>query len=215
MNPFTLFKLIQFDTQLDKHLEKIIFTFYLSFGTDEAKMINREISGLHALKNKLLIESRNQNLDDLTLWRFYVVSRNELSNLQYYNWKYGGSIKYHIYYDIAIILLQSNIYIDKDKNEKEIRQQHLISFRGILDNLFKSKQTELFHIPNNIGTPTALVMRDHIQIFTLHHKKALNDSLWRLRIRINWGAENKLCDMSDVCSNSVYSELVNAYNQTG
>jgi hypothetical protein len=70
-------------------------------------------------------------------------------------------------------------------------------------------------IPNNVGTPSALVMRDHIQIFTLHRKKDLNEysSLWKLRIMMNWGSENKLCDMRDVCSESVYSDLVSAYNK--
>ena len=72
---------------------KIIFTFYLSFGTDEAKLIRQEITSLDAFKVNLLIES-NLQLDDLTLWRFYSLSCGEYSRLQYYNWNYGGSMKY-------------------------------------------------------------------------------------------------------------------------
>ena len=211
MNPFTLFKLIQLDSKLDRHLAKIILTFYLSFGTVEAKLINHEISSLRAFKLNLFIENMSQNQDDLTLWRFYILSREESSRLQYYNWKYGSSMKYHIDYDIAIILLQSEI-----NNENEnLQKQHLSRFRVILDDVFKSKQSELSRVHNNIGTPSALVMRDHIQIFTLHRQKDIHEysSLWRLRIMLNWGVQNKLCDMRDVCSNSVYSDLINAYNE--
>jgi hypothetical protein len=217
MNPFTLFKLIKLDSKLDRHLEKIIFTFYLSFGTAETKLIRQEITSLHAFNDNLLIESNYSQLDDLTLWRFYSLSRGEYSRLQYYNWKYGSSMKYHIYYDIAIILLQSEINKEKEKEkEKENendKKQYLLQYRGILNDVFKTNQLELSRVPNNIGTPSALAMRDHIQIFTWHRKKNINDSLWRLRIMMNWGVQNKLCDMRDVCSQTVYSDLINAYNE--
>ena len=209
MNPFTLFKLIQFDSKLDRHLAKIIFTFYLSFGTVEAKLIRQEIVSLHAFKDNLLIQVKNPTQDDLTLWRFYILTREESSQLQYYNWKYGGSMKYNIYYDIAIILLQSDIL----KENENIKKQYLSQYRGILNDVFKTSQIELSRVPNNIGTPSALVMRDHIQIFTWHRKNNVNNSLWRLRIMLNWGVQHKLCDMRDVCSNSVYSDLINAYNE--
>lgn len=213
MNPFTLFKLIQLDSKLDKHLAKIIFTFYLSFGTAETKLIRQEMASLHAFKINLLIENKSPNLDELTLWRFYSLSRGEYPHLQYYNWKYGGSMKYHIYYDIAIILLQSNIYIKNENENENIKKQYLSQYRGILNDVFKTNQLELSRVPNNIGTSSALAMRDHIQIFTWHRKNNVNNSLWRLRIMLNWGVQNKLCDMRDVCSESVYSDLVNAYNE--
>lgn len=209
MNPFTLFKLIKFDTKLDKHLEKNIFIYYLSFGTVEARLIRDEITSLHSYK--YIIESRNQSLDDLTLWRFYISRRRDCL-LQYYNWKYGTSISHHIYYSFIIILLQSDIC---NINE-DTRKEQILNFQKIMDNLFKTKQLELSRVPNNIGTPSAFIIRDHIQIFTLHRKKEINDSLWRLRILLNWGlpdSHNKLCHMQDVCSQAVYSDLVNAYNQ--
>lgn len=211
MNPFTLFKLIQLDSKLDRHLAKIIFTFYLSFGTVEAEFIRQEIASLHAFKVNLLIENNIPNLDELTLWRFYSLSRGERGRLQYYNWKYGGSMKYHIYYDIAIILLQSEINNEKENDND--KKQYLLQYRGILNDILKSNLIELSRIPNNIGTPSALAMRDHIQIFTWHRKKNINDSLWRLRIMMNWGVQNKLCDMRDVCSQTVYSDLISAYNE--
>jgi hypothetical protein len=216
MNPFTLFKLIQLDSKLDRHLEKIIFTFYLSFGTDEAKLINQKIVSLHAFKQNLFIENRRQDLDDLTLWRFNTLTLGEeYYRLQYYNWNYGSTMNRNIYYDIAIILLQSAInkkYKNENENE-DSQQQHLLQYRRILNDILKTKLIELCRLPNNIGTPSALVMRDHIQIFTWHRKNYINDSLWRLRIMLNWGVQNKLCDMKDVCSRAIYSDLITAYNE--
>jgi len=209
MNPFTLFKLIQLDFKLDKHLVKIIFTFYLSFGTDETKLIRQEITSLHAFKDNLLIENKRQNLDELTLWRFYSLSRSEYPHLQYYNWNYGSTMNRDIYYDIAIILLQSEI----NKENENDKKQYLLQYRGILNDILKSNLIELCRLPNNIGTPSALAMRDHIQIFTWYRKNNVNNSLWRLRILMNWGVQNKLCDMRDVCSQTVYSDLITAYNE--
>jgi hypothetical protein len=209
MNPFTLFKLIQLDSKLDKHLEKIILTFYLSFGTKESGIFREMIVSLNAYKH--ILESRNQRQDNLTLWGF--ISRNSnIQHLQYYSWKYRTPIKQHIYYEFLIILLQGDIYNINEDTRKE-QNDYL---QKIMNNLFKAKHIEMCQVPNNIGTPSALVMRDHIQIFTLHRKKNINDysSLWRLRILLNWGTQNKLCDMRDVCSESVYSELVTAYNDS-
>lgn len=210
MNPFTLFKLIQLDSKLNKHLEKIIFTFYLSFGTIQSKLIRQEITSLHAFKDNLLIKNKTPNLDELTLWRFYSLSRGEYPRLQYYNWKYGCMMKNNIYYDIAIILLQSEI----NKENENDKKQYLLQYRGILNDILKSNLIELCHLPNNIGTPSALAMRDHIQIFTWHRKNNVNNSLWRLRIMLNWGVQNKLCNMRDVCSQTVYSDLITAYNDS-
>jgi len=208
MNPFTLFKLIQLDSKLDKHLVKIILIFYLSFGTAETKMIRKRIMSLNVFKR--IIEGRNKNPDDLTLWRFDILRRSEKCHVHYYNWKYGTPIKHHIYYTFLIILLKS----DMSNLNDEIMKEQIDYFQKIIDNLFKSKHTEMCRIPNNVGTPSALVMRDHIQIFTVHHKKELSDySLWKLRIMMNWGVQNKLCNMKDVCSESIYSELVTAYNE--
>jgi hypothetical protein len=209
MNPFTLFKLIQLDTKLAKHLEKIILTFYLSFGTAETKMIRKRIMSLNVFKH--IIKGKNQDPDNLTLWRFDILRRSEKCDVQYYNWKYGTPIKHHIYYAFVIILLKS----DMSNLNEDIMKEQIDYFQKIMNNLFKTKQTEMCCIPNNVGTPSALVMRDHIQIFTLHRKKDLNEysSLWKLRIMMNWGSENKLCDMRDVCSESVYSDLVSAYNK--
>lgn len=216
MNPVTLFKLIQLDSKLDRHLEKIIFTFYLSFGTDEAKLINQKIVSLHAFKQNLFIENRSQDVDDLTLWRFNTLTLGEeYYRLQYYNWNYGSTMNRNIYYDIAIILLQSAInkkYKNENENE-DSQQQHLLQYRRILNDILKTKLIELCRLPNNIGTPSALVMRDHIQIFTWHRKNYINDSLWRLRIMLNWGVQNKLCDMKDVCNQTIYSDLITAYNE--
>jgi len=208
MNPFTLFKLIQLDSKLDKHLEKIILIFYLSFGKTETKMIRKRIMSLNVFKR--IIEARNQNPNELTLWRFDILRRSEKCH-QYYNWKYGTPLKHHIYYDFVIILLKSDANLNEDAMKEQIDY-----FQKIMNNLFKAKQIEMIRIPNNVGTPSALVMQDHIQIFTLHRKKEINDysSLWRLRIMLNWGTQNKLCDMRDVCSESVYSDLVTAYNHS-
>jgi hypothetical protein len=158
---------------------------------------------------KRIIESKNRNPDDLTLWRFDILRRSEKCH-QYYNWKYGTPLKHHIYYEFVIILLKSDTNLNED-----VMKEQIDYFQKIMDNLFKTKQIEMCRIPHNIGTPSALVMQDHILIFTLHRKKELNDSssLWRLRIMFNWGVQNNLCYMRDVCSESVYSDLVNAYNE--
>lgn len=165
MNIFISMSVFELFNKLDKHLQDIIKLYYLSYGTRESNMMKSKINEMN--QYKLNQPNPQQNLDDLTIWRYHIQSSKD----KYLNFvmSYQITDSTIIYCETQIAYFDSDIYMNPlintltnpliINNEKEVT---ILYYENILRHHFRRNHYQAFWAQNKFGTPTSMIMRKYL-----------------------------------------------------
>lgn len=174
---------------LPTHIQNVIKTYYLSYGTCVANI-------LHSYFTDLSVDS------NITAWRRKMLMRQ--------NKEIGhrGRSGY-------IAVSELNIAFLTDEPDSHYKWNLWNENIDIIKLFF---DTKIYALNNPIfyGTPTAIFIQQLMPIITKFNKyDEDNISIWRIRVRSTGGVltDKKLNDLKHVCQTQVYDELMTAYNE--
>jgi hypothetical protein len=196
MDIFTLY------CKLSSDLQNIIKVYLLSYGTEEARLLQPMFERLH--------QSNQTNKTTATIWQYNVAQRpNEIIQATF-----KSQSEFCIGDELTIAFIQSGLSMhDPDF------QEHILSYaESELENYFQYRYQSLLVKPR-YGTPTALLIRKISGRLKDDWGATADITLWRIRVfaknvgKIKLFTYKKNQSMEYVCNPpTIYNELIHAYH---
>ena len=175
--------------RLPIHIQNVIKTFYLSYGTRVANILRSYFTNLSVDSN-------------MTAWRRKMLMR---PNKEIWYRNRSG----------LIATSELNNAFLTDESESSYKRDFWNENLNLISLMFNTKMYSLMN-PTFYGTPSAIIMHKCIPNFTKYESQDKdNISIWRIRVRSTGGVltDKKVNDLKQVCLTQVYNELTAAYKE--
>ena len=175
--------------RLPIHIQNVIKTFYLSYGTCVANILRSYFTDVSVDSN-------------MTAWRRKMLRR---TNREIWYPNRSG----------LVAISELNIAFLADEPDSRYKRDFWNENSNSITMLFSAKMYSLMY-PMFYGTPSAIIMHNCIPNFTKYDSQDKNNiSIWRIRVRITGGilTDKKVNDLKHVCLTQVYNELTAAYKE--
>jgi len=176
-------------SHLPTHIQNVIKTFYLSYGTRVANILRSYFTDLSVDSN-------------MTAWRRKMLMRPNKEI-----WKHNRSG--------LTAITELNIAFLTDESDSSYKRDFWNENLNLISLMFNTKMYSLMN-PTFYGSPSAIIMHKCIPNFTKYESQDKdNISIWRIKVRATGGVltDKKIKDLKHVCSQIVYNELTAAYKE--